>query len=146
MNEADVNIKARRITDTILEAHRANVAPLRELISGKIEALLLEASRALSSPDTKEGQGECIRCEITAGEYPDRISVKPPAGTFERGFVKMGASVDLIFQPVAPAPEPEGEEPPTADGYLALVDRHLRELKDFSARRDAAMREEPSHA
>lgn len=61
--------------------------------------------RSLSAPDAKEGQRERVQCEITAGEYPDRISVKPPTGTFERGLVKMGAMVDIIFQPAAPAPD-----------------------------------------
>ena len=63
-----------------------------------------DALSRLAAPKP-EGQ-DIIRCEITAGEYPDRISVKPPADTFERGLVVMGAMVDLVFRPAAPEPRP----------------------------------------
>lgn len=66
------------------------------------EALSIVSRLAAPKP---EGQ-DIIRCEITAGEYPDRISVKPPADTFERGLVVMGAMVDLVFRPAAPEPRP----------------------------------------
>jgi hypothetical protein len=40
-----------------------------------------------------------------------------------------------IYTRLASRPQPEA---PTAEGYQALVDRQIRELRDFAARRDAA--------
>lgn len=46
---------------------------------------------------------EAVECIITAAEVPDRISVRPPAGTFERGLVQIGAKTVLhLSQPPRP--------------------------------------------